>query len=385
MTSLVQRLGQARGHIERTGRRGDPPVCIMGLHRAVLGIGRGARLFHDALDQMGVATRAWDVSDLLGTDLTLPTPKGTEDLAASSLVIAHLNPIEHLHALALYQPQRPRRGFRVGYWAWETSRIPDEWLAGIAAVDEIWCPSNFTAKAIREVVGLARPIRVVAHPIAPSLNGIADKAKFDIAVDKVTFFAACDMRSSLDRKNPLGAIEAFARSGCGQKGKADLLIKVHGDFPGSNMSVLMHAASQTAGVRIIDKKLSAEEMRTLRSSIDVVLSPHRSEGFGLVLAEAMRAGKPVIATGWSGNLDFMDSSSAALICAKEVPVHDSAGTYAVGNWAEPDLEHAAMLIKRLTDNHEERLTLGQAGMAKINAFANSGEWQRQMRRLIGAG
>jgi glycosyltransferase involved in cell wall biosynthesis len=135
----------------------------------------------------------------------------------------------------------------------------------------------------------------------------------------------------------------------------------------------------------MNEKLRAEDMKALRSSIDVVLSPHRSEGFGLVLAEAMRAGKPVIATGWSGNMDFMDTSSAALIQSTEVPVNDSTGTYSVGNWAEPDLEHAAVLIKRLAENAEERTKLGLAGMAKITAFANVDEWQKRMRPLVGAG
>jgi glycosyltransferase involved in cell wall biosynthesis len=382
VTSLAQKLGQVRGQLERNGRKPQPPVCVMGLHRAVLGIGRGARLFQDALDEMGVATTAWDVSALLGNDLTLPAP--ASDPSISSVVVTHLNPVEHLHALALCKGPRPKPGFRIGYWAWETSRIPDTWLSGIAAVDEIWCPSTFTAKAIREVVGNARPIRVVAHPITPSLNGQPDKAKFGIANDKITFFAACDMRSSLDRKNPLGAIEAFAKSGCGTGGQAELLVKVHGDFPGSKMADLLRAANQTAGVRIMDKRLSAEEMKVLRSSIDIVLSPHRSEGFGLVLAEAMRAGKPVIATGWSGNMDFMDGQSAALINFKEVPVHDSTGTYNIGDWAEPDLDHAAILIKRLTHNAQEREEIGRAGLAKINAFAHIGEWQKRMRPLIGA-
>jgi glycosyltransferase involved in cell wall biosynthesis len=377
--SMAQQVGQFRGSLERKGARATP-VCVMGLHRAVLGIGRGARLFVAALDDMGVETSSWDVSELFGTDLTLPAPH--DDFSHAKTVVSHLNPIEHLHALAFKKGPRPSSGFRVGYWAWETSRVPDEWIRGISAVDEIWCPSNFTAESILKLVGNARPIRVVPHPIPNSLAGISDKARFGISAEKTTFFAACDLRSSLDRKNPLGAIEAFRLSNCGANGAAELLIKVHGDFVGSGLSSLREAAAKVPGVRIMDKKLTADEMKALRSSIDVVLSPHRSEGFGLVLAEAMRAGKPVIATGWSGNMDFMDNRSAALIAFKEVPVVDSSGVYKTGTWAEPDLEHAATLISNLANSEDEQAKVGQAGLERIGIFADTKKWQSNVRHLL---
>jgi glycosyltransferase involved in cell wall biosynthesis len=376
----AMRLGQARGGLERGGPAGAP-ICVMGLHRAVLGLGRGARLFQETLNAIGVPTTAWDVSRFLGKDLTLPPP--SSDFSNVSTVVTHLNPIEHLHILGLHRGARPKRGFRVGYWAWETSRVPDAWLVGLAAVDEIWCPSNFTAQAIRQLVGNARPIRVVPHPILPSIIGQANKQEFGLSDEKITFFSACDLRSSLDRKNPLGAIEAFKRSGCGERGEAELLVKVHGDFPGSGLPALKLAADRVPGVRVMDRKLTATQMRALRSSIDAVLSPHRSEGFGLVLAEAMQAGKPVIATGWSGNMDFMDAHSVALITSKEVPVVDPSGTYSTGTWAEPDIDHAAMLIQRITYDAEERQRLGAAGALKISEFATIERWQRTVCGHLG--
>jgi glycosyltransferase involved in cell wall biosynthesis len=373
-------LGRARGQLERGGKA-EAPICVMGLHRAVLGLGRGARLFQGALVEMKVETTAWDVSALLANDLTLPAPMS--NLSSANCVVAHLNPIEHLHALALYRGDRPKRGFRVGCWAWETSRVPSEWKAGLAAVDEVWCPSVFTANAVSQLIGNARPVRILPYPIAPSLIGKSDRARFDLAEDRVTFFAACDLRSSIQRKNPLGAIEAFRRSGCGQRGEGELIVKVHGDFPGSGLSLLMEAASKVEGVRIFDAKLSAIDMKVLRSSIDVVLSPHRSEGFGLVLAEAMLAGKPVIATGWSGNMDFMDENSAALIHAREVPVNDPSGAYRTGNWAEPDLDHGAELIMKLANDPVERARLSKAGQEKMTAYANPEKWRGRVRSLLG--
>lgn len=379
VTNMAQRFGQMRGQLER----GGPPstdVCVMGLHRAVLGLGRGARLFYTALDGMNLNASAWDVSELLGDDLTLPSP--ATEIAHAATVVSHLNPIEHLHALALSKGPRPKRGLRIGFWAWETSQMPDDWIKGIAAVDEVWCPSVFTADSARKLIGDRCPIRVVSYPIPASLAGLSDKARFGFPSDKVTFFSACDLRSSLDRKNPLGAIEAFRRSGSGVRGEANLLVKVHGDFEGSGLNELKLAASKVSGVTVLDKKLSVDDMKSLRSSIDVVLSPHRSEGFGLVLAEAMRAGKPVIATGWSGNMDFMDEDCAALVGSKEVPVADSAGFYRTGTWAEPDLDHAASHIARLASNEGERTRLGNAGHQRICDFADRQRWQSTVRSYL---
>jgi glycosyltransferase involved in cell wall biosynthesis len=380
ITKGAQVVGQARGGLER-GPKSGAPICVMGLHRAVLGIGHGARLFQTALNSAGVATTAWDVSSLLTNDVSLPAP--ASDLGIASTVVTHLNPIEHLHALAVYAGPRPRRGFRVGYWAWETSSLPSDWRSGISAVDEIWCPSHFTAHAVRDLVGTARPVRVVPHPMAARPQAPADKKRFGLSEDKIVFFAACDLHSSVERKNPMGAIEAFARSGCGQRGEGELLVKVHGDFPGSGLKALQSAASKVRGVTILDKKLSADGMASLQSSVDVVLSPHRSEGFGLVMAEAMFAGKPVIATNWSGNMDFMDDTCAALIQSKVVPVADPSGVYKTGTWAQPDLDHAAALIARLATDEAERRRLAVAGAHKIAAFANPQDWQDHVFELLG--
>jgi glycosyltransferase involved in cell wall biosynthesis len=353
----------------------------MGLHRAVLGIGQGARLFQNALTEGGIDGRAWDISGLFGNDQSLPAPH--ENLDGVRTVVAHLNPLEHVQALALARGPRPRRGFRAGYWAWETSEVPAAWIRGLAAVDEIWCPSRFTAEAVERLVRGARPVRVVPHPLSRRPFLKADKPRFGLAEEKVVLFAAGDLKSSLARKNPLGAIEAFRRSGCGLRGEAELLVKVHGPETDNGLAELAEAAASTPGVKLLNAKLNASDMQVLQSSVDVVLSPHRSEGYGLILAEAMQAGKPVIATRWSGNLDFMDDVSAALIDASEVPVEDPYGTYKGGVWAEPNLDHAAALIQALVGDVEERERLGVAGAKRIKSHAGLEVWLPQVKPLLG--
>lgn len=379
VTKVAHNVGLIRGALERGGPAMGP-VCTMGLFQSVLGLGAGARLFHRGLEQMGVGASTWDVSDLLANDQTI-TFDNIDNHNAKS-VICHINPVEHIHALALSRSPRPRAGFRVGYWAWETSRMPSEWKKGAAVVDEVWCPTVFTSHAAIDLLGNSRPVRVLPYPVPEADDALADKARFDINPDKVTFFSACDLRSSLERKNPLGAIEAFKRSGCGPRGEAELLIKIHGAFPGSGLNDILEAASKAVGVWVLNCTLTIEEMKVLRASIDVVLSPHRSEGFGLVLAQAMRSAKPVIATGWSGNMDFMNETSAALIQAKEVPVGNTGGNYKTGTWAEPDLDHAAHLIAKLAADPAARHDLGMAGLAHINAFAEPTIWQNSISQYL---
>lgn len=119
-------------------------------------------------------------------------------------------------------------------------------------------------------------------------------------------------------------------------------------------------------IQLILKSLSAEEMRALIAGVDAVISLHRSEGFGLVPAQAMLAGKPVVATAWSGNMDFMDEQSAALVPYNLVPVCDPQGTYGGRGqvWAEPDLDAATHLLRRLAGEEEFRKQLGQRAKLK---------------------
>jgi glycosyltransferase involved in cell wall biosynthesis len=170
-----------------------------------------------------------------------------------------------------------------------------------------------------------------------------------------------NLASSLERKNPYAAITAF-RAAFGDRRDRLLILKVGfpTHFP-SDFAAIAQAAD-VPNIRLETRNLPRADNHALIAAADMVLSLHRSEAFGLVLAEAMLLGKPVIATGWSGNMDFMDQENAALVGYRLVAALDRRGTYDVENavWAEPDLFDAVTHLRRLADDQLARRSLGAA-------------------------
>lgn len=278
-------------------------------------------------------------------------------------LVIHVAP--PLYALALLRlGRRIVRGRRViGYWAWELPVVPHAWRIGLGLAHEIWVPSRFSAEALEPL--LPGRVRVVAHPVAVRARVPAlPRAALGIAETTVVTFVSFNLASSFERKNPLGAIAAHALA-FGARMDRVLLMRVMnpGDFP-DDFARLQAAAAPWPNVRLDTRTLSAAEQAGTMAACDIVLSLHRSEGFGLVPAEAMLAGLPVVATDWSGTQDFLLPGTAALVPARLIPVQDPRGVYDMPGavWAEPDIAVAAAHLRRLADDGTARQALGEAGL-----------------------
>jgi len=340
------------------------PIVVAGFHGAVLGLGEAARGLASALASAGVAVRAWDVSERLGHTRRLEQGDTTAPAAGPGVVIAHMNPPELIQLIAT--ESAPFEGKRViGYWAWELTVIPSLWKPAFRYVDEIWTPSRFTADAVRRAAPRGLTVRVAPHPV-PLSQAVADRARFGLDPDRVVVLCALDLRSTLARKNPLDALEAFRRAAARARRGATLLFKtVGGAEAPTALASLRAAIGDTPDVVLIDEALSTVDRDRLLASCDILLSLHRSEGFGLLLAEAMAAGKAVIATGWSGNLDFMDDRTAVLVPCALVPVDDPQGIYRGGRWAQPDVEAAGRALADLIDDDDRREAMGRRAQAAV--------------------
>jgi len=225
----------------------------------------------------------------------------------------------------------------------------------------------------------------VPHPlaVAPPVPAALRRAAFGLPDDALVVLVAFNLASSFERKNPLAAVAAF-RAAFGARADRLLLLKVGnaGHAP-ADFERLAAAVADAPNIRLETRTLPVADAHALTAAADIVLSLHRSEGFGLVPAEAMLLGRPVVATGWSGNMTFMDDSCAALVDYRLVPARDPRGVYAVpgATWAEPDIAHAAEWLRRLGDDPGLRARLGPAGQVAARARLGAAPLAEAVRAL----
>jgi glycosyltransferase involved in cell wall biosynthesis len=251
--------------------------------------------------------------------------------------------------------------WRVAYWAWELPNPPLRWPEPKGLVDEIWTPSAYARASLLKRFDV--PVRVVPHVVVPPDTRPARKAPRPFTV-----LTLADSRSSFRRKNPAGAIRAFARA-FGNTNAAKLIVKLNGN---SAIDEILHKEAQgLENIEVIDRFLDDAALRALFCSADVLLSLHRAEGFGIPMLEAMALGVPVIATGWSGNLDFMNHSNSVLIPVHLVPVDDDSVYFRYHDsvWAEPDEAAAADALRQLQADPDRLDRLSQQAFDDARAWA----------------
>lgn len=334
---------------------------------------------HRALQVLEVPSHALDVSALLSrrtlTELAAPSgPPSPDDrmVGAGAGVVFHVNP-PMLSWVLLKQKRGWLQGRRIiAYWNWDLETVPATWRPAARLVHEAWVPSHFAAQAIERL--LPGRVRVVPHPLAvsPPVSAPLERAAFGLPEGAVIVLVSFNLASSFARKNPLAAVNAF-RAAFGDRPDRLLVMKVgNAEREPDDFAKITSALADRPNARIMTEMLPPGDNYALTRACDIVLSLHRSEGFGLVPAEAMLLGKPVIATGWSGNLDFMDPECAALIPYRLVPARDPRGVFEAPGavWADADVAAAARRLVALADNAEARVALG--ARAKMAATTRLG-------------
>ena len=255
--------------------------------------------------------------------------------------------------------------YRIAYWNWELESIPAEWIELAPLVDEIWSPTQFVAQAMRSRMPL--PVFKIEPGVEIGRIESVSRESLGIPDDHYVFLFMFDMYSEIERKNPLAVIRAF-RAAFSPGEKATLVIKTsRGQADREGLERLQKAAREN-GVILIDQVVSRARAYGFLEMCDCFVSLHRSEGFGLGLAEAMLLGKPAIATNYSGNLSFMNAGNSLLVDYTLTEIARSGPIYAKGNvWAEPSVEHAAACMRKLYDDRSAAGAMGARAKAQLEA------------------
>ncbi len=260
---------------------------------------------------------------------------------------------------------------------WELPTVPPRWLPHLNAMDVIVATSDFMRHAFE--FALSGPVVIGGRLAVDVPDGVVpDRARFGLGADDVVFVTSFEPYSDPERKNTFAAVEAFRRGASGIA-NARLVVNVNNAVKedGAEQPIVARLRAHCAGddrIVVRTEPLDYAGVLSLYRSCDVYVSLHRAEGLGLGMAEAMLLGRPVIGTGWSGNLTFMNHRNACLVGYRLVavrastPVYDREQLEDMTRWADPDVDEAAAWIRRLLGDAALRQAIGAAAAADMRAY-----------------
>jgi glycosyltransferase involved in cell wall biosynthesis len=359
-------------------------VNLVGYHHAEAGLGVAVRRVGAALDAAGIpwaavaydrtASRMRSASKGMSTSDTpnCDTPNSgtrtseTENNEAPDywfnllLITADQLPLFAHDVGADFFADR----YNIGIWYWETDVLPRHTLPSFALVDEVWAATDYLREVFAEHT--AKPVELVPLPLefAPVTDSLETRARLGLD-ERFTFLFTFDFLSIAERKNPEGLIAAYKKAFGPNDGVRLILKSINGSTLLDQREALHFAIEDRPDIELWDRYLDGNDRIELVAAADCYVSLHRSEGLGLTMAEAMAVGTPVIATGYSGNLSFMSEDSALLVDFTEVTIGPGSYYPANGHWAEPDLDHAATLMRSIVEDESQRARLSAAGIAEI--------------------
>lgn len=375
------RVGRHRRGVAASVREAPLGVNVAGYLNTESGMGEAARLSILSLQSAGVPVALNNVESKLRKLDTTYQEYTSANPHPFNLV--HLN-ADNMEWFARGRGRRYFRGkYTIGYWFWELSGFRDDWMPAFGCVDEVWTATEFVRAAIAARSRL--PVACMPLPIvppAPHETVSATRQRLGLASDTFVFLFTFDVSSQMERKNPFGVIGAFRRAfGAGRE--AALVLKfTNGEY--DRLAVRrLHDAAAGLNARLLDGYMDRGELASLMTASDCYVSLHRSEGFGLTIAEAMSLGKPAIATGYSGNIDFMTAENSYLVSYRIVPITRDYGPYMIGfSWAEPDLEHAASLMLEVARNPDAAAAKARRAVADLQGSRTPRHTGARMRRRL---
>jgi len=364
-------------------------INVVGHVSGNLGLGVLARHVVSVLLARGCPIRVLDVDPKLG--------RGGHDRSFAEYTVDSVHELNHPITLLIFPPisivsflKDPqnrdllvrRDGLNAALMNWEQMVVPGEWVGVLGGLDVIVAPSAFTRETFEEALP-GVPVLSTKVPLRVPEAVTANRTRFGLQRDWVWFGSSFEPQSDPARKNPFAVLDAFEQA-LRSRGDVGLMVKVNNPTADGRhqpaMEELRARTQRDPRIVLLEESLEYVSVLSLYASLDVYVSLHRSEGIGLGLMEAMSLGKPVIATGWSGNMSFMDRWNSCVVAYDLVPVRGRTYVYSEellgprAVWADPDVRNAADWMRVLVERPDVRTTIGH------NARESMGRYQEEAQR-----
>ncbi len=378
--------GVRLGHCRQIQPQRQLGLNIVGYVCAESGVGEAARSSARSAFHSGIRTAIIDFRQECHSRMGEEKPKSTSDGIDNAITLLHINADQMMEQASLLADGFLSPGYNIGFWMWETTDFPDKWIPAFEHLDEVWVASTFCL----ETIGRKAPVPMVRIPLCvePETPALLSRDELGLPRNGFLFLAMADFLSTPERKNPLGALEAFHRAFGASSEEVYLVLKViNSEHRPEIREVMDQWANADSRIILVDGYLDRLKLNALVNQCDCLVSLHRAEGFGLPIAEAMFMGKPAVATGWSANMDFMNPDNSLPVRYGLIPVNRESGPYAGnrGVWADPDVDHAAWQMQRLVSDESLVTRLGEAARKTIREGYSSaaiGRLQRERLEFI---
>ncbi|PGZ06968.1 glycosyl transferase family 1 [Bacillus cereus] len=343
-------------------------INLVGYARAEFGLGESCRLAAKSIQSTNIPFGIinYSLPHVKSLDFSWKHKEITDPI--HDINIFHMNPDVFPTAHKQLGHQFFNGRYNIGYWHWELPELPREWYSSFKLVDEVWVPSSFVLEAVSKKTNL--PVTRIPHCIQVECPECIHREYFNLPTDRFLFLSMYDPRSVQQRKNPIASIQAFQKAFSKDDSSVGLVLKINSsNYNLAEVKQIQNLIRDNRNIYLINQSLNRGEANALIQTVNCVVSLHRSEGFGLVLAEAMYLGKPVIGTNWSGNTDFMNADNSYPVNYILVPIKRNYGPYKHYQiWAEPDIEHAAYFMRQITSDQTQCNLIARKGQETIKTY-----------------
>ena len=355
-----------RGRKPLKGGEKPDGINVIGLVRAQMGLGQSCRLLANALEHCDVPYSLYNFelpASLMHAEDHSYDSKISKELKYNINLI-HVNPDEMLLMYNRLPEDSWDHCYNIAFWLWELEAIPESWNKYFSMLDEIWTPSEFISQSLRKVTDL--PVITIPYCVTAATEECFDRKYFHLPEDMFLFLSMYDSNSTMERKNPMGTVNAFKQAFKPDDKKVGLVLKVN-NAREEDLRILRESLREYDNIYYITETLEKSAVNSLIKVCDAFVSLHRAEGFGLVMAEAMLVGTPCIATNWSSNTEFMNNEVACMVDYSFTSLKEDYPPYKKGAvWADPDIGQAAEYMKQLAADSDYYESLARSANQYIS-------------------